>query len=127
MADFPAAFPNPSYQNHSMELRTGAVRMAMQAGNFKQRRLWDRLPVYWNLQWQGKTDVMQSIIRWLNFQGYDWFNLYVVSPLTPGAEAPLRQMSVRVISNIDVVNAGFNFWEISAIVECEPVQTLDAG
>ena len=126
MVAFPSFLPNPQYNSHTFEVRTGVARTAMQAGNYKQRRVWHHLPVQWSLTWAVSTREMNSIVRWLNDYGYDWFDINVVSPLTP-VDSPLRLMSVRVISNLDVSNAGFNYWEISAIVEGAPEQTLEAG
>jgi len=128
MVDIPSHYPNPEMSPHSMEINTGTTRMEMQAGNSKQRRYWFFLPVKWALTWKANTVYAQDIVRWLNRYGYDWFGVKVVGPLNTTINMqPLKLMSLRLISDLQISRVGHDLWSISGSAEGEPSQTITKG
>jgi hypothetical protein len=117
---WPQALPNPSIAPHDQAIKMGVVRVRMQAGNTRQRRLFSNMPTLFSLSWQLTTAEMREAVKWLHQYGFDWFNLPVVSMYASESGLMLDSLSLRLISDIAINSLGYGLWSLDCSAELDP-------
>ena len=115
----------PPTANMTAEMDTGLLRTQMQAGNFRQRRLFNHLPTRAVLTWELRGGELRDFGQWIDAHGFDWFEVQMESPWyqpLPVGQGPhaLAWHKVRLISHLTVSNVGPGVYEASADAELAP-------
>lgn len=118
--NWPAGFPEPVITPHDLSINMGISRVKMQAGNYKQRRYFKHMPTVWNIRWQANSNQMLLMVKWIHSNGFDWFNIPLVSMWSSENGELKTPTAVRLTSNVEIVAVEHNYFDITATVELSP-------
>jgi len=124
--DFPQTLPCPQIEGTAASFDAGLIRTQFDGGNSRQRRMYKTLPSIYPVQWVVSQKVdLAKLIRWLNDNGYAWFNLKLPGVLASTKGEETTACRVRLITDLstELINTrrGY-YWRVRSALEW-----VDAG
>lgn len=124
--DFPQTLPCPQIDGTQASFDAGLIRTQFDGGNSRQRRIYKNLPSIYPVQWVVSQKIdLAKLIRWLNDNGWTWFNLKLPGILASTLSQDTAVCRVRLITdlNTELINTrrGY-YWRVRSALEW-----VDAG
>jgi hypothetical protein len=116
---WPSSFPCPLIDGFAMQANAAVIRSPEAAGNTRQRRINRRLPHSISLAWVFSQAEYGQVLRWLNKNGWNWFDIQLPS----GSGDHLGAYTIRLISNLqgELIEGKDGYhWRVTASAEWMP-------
>jgi hypothetical protein len=101
--DFPTSLPCVSrIDGYAKQANAALQRYPFDAGNTRQRRIHNRMPLQIQLAWRVNNAQLQPLFAWLSQFGYDWFNIELSGLESSAINAFKSSIAIRTVSDISV-------------------------
>jgi hypothetical protein len=120
MMDYPDTLPIPNAMPYNWDVGLGITTIKMNAGNLIPRRRFNHLPHQFAFLFAMDTNDMVQFAAFVDEVGSDWFNIRGLSMWSGNDPEFIKKIPVRFTSNINVAEAGYNWWSISVAAELSP-------
>jgi Putative Ig domain len=124
MTVYPQTFPCPDRQPYSLAVDAGVLRTQFSAGNFRQRRIYRRMPTLLSLQFTMRADELTAWQEWCNANAWNWFQIDLESALGKGQI--LAPHEIRFITSLDINSEGWNLVSVTVAAEMSPAMLAGA-
>lgn len=119
---YPATFPYPLLADYAYTIGSGVIRTPMESGAPRQRRRWRNMPHAFNLSFAVKVADLDLWQSWINANGYDWFEIDLVTNQTGVTNLCASPHYVRFTSDLSVAALTPKVLKISVNAELSQVQ-----
>ena len=118
MPDYPTTLPLPEPDNYNGTLDQGLIRTSFRVTAPNQVKGYNSYREDISMSFSMDNDTYDAWITWVNSNGYDWFNMPVVSSRTP-TDITSTQL-VRFSSDVQVAKQGDNWLTVTVGAELQP-------
>ena len=118
MADYPSTLPMPDAGSYSAIVDQGLIRTSFPVTAPNQVKNYNAPRVDINMTFSMTNADYETWLAWMMANGYDWFNMPVVSPRTPTDITSIQL--VRLSSPVQVTKKGDNWLSATVAAELIP-------
>ena len=122
MADYPAEYPRPDSQNYSGTIDFGLIRSNVDAPLPNQIVSFNAPTIQTSMSFTGTNTEMLLWSIWVDANGWDWFNMELITPRVTDPSSLTSTVMVRFISDLISTKLGDDWLRFTVQVEMVPGQ-----